>query len=57
MTHAAQIMAATGADVILDSDLRARAKSDLAARIEPNGYNCPLPEDATPPIEEMAGQI
>ncbi|MDQ2092300.1 M20 family metallopeptidase [Marimonas arenosa] len=56
MTHAAQVMAATGVDVILDADLRARAKSDLEARIGPQGYISPLPDDAVPPIEEMAGQ-
>ena len=56
MTHVAQVMAATGVDVILDADLRARAKADLEARVGPQGYVYPLPEDAMPPIEEMAGQ-
>jgi len=56
MTHAAQIMAATGVDVILDAGLRAAAKADLAARVGPQGYVCPLPDGATPPIEEMAGK-
>lgn len=55
MAHAAQVMAATGVDVILDADLRDRAKADLAARVGPEGYVCPLPEDAEPPIAEMAG--
>lgn len=56
MTHAAQIMAATAVDVIWDADLLARAKTDLAARIGPQGYIHPLPDDAMPPIEEMTGQ-
>ncbi len=56
MAHAAQIMAATGVDVILDADLRTRAKADLAARVGPEGYVSPLPQNAVPPIEEMAGQ-
>jgi aminobenzoyl-glutamate utilization protein B len=56
MAHAAQIMAATGVDVILDADLRARAKADLVARVGPEGYVSPLPQNAVPPIKEMAGQ-
>ena len=56
MAHAAQVMAATAVDVILDPDLCARAKADLAASIGPEGYVCPLPDNAEPPIEEMAGQ-
>ena len=55
MSHAAQVMAATGVDAILDADLRARAKKDLEERVGPGGYVCPLPQDAKPPIEEMAG--
>jgi aminobenzoyl-glutamate utilization protein B len=55
MAHAAQVMAATGVDVILNPDLRAQAKADLAARVGPEGYVSPLPDGATPPIEEMAG--
>ena len=57
MTHAAQVMAATGVDVILDADLRARARADLAARIGPEGYVNPLPDDAVAPIAEMAGAV
>lgn len=53
MIHAARIMAATGADAMLDADLRARAKAALAAEVGPNGYVCPLPEDAQPPIAAM----
>lgn len=56
MTHAAAVMAATGADALLDTDLRKRAWDDLAARIGPKGYTCPLPSDAEPPIAAMAGK-
>ena len=54
MVHAARVMAATGADAMLDADLRARAKADLARRTGPAGYISPLPEDAEPPIAAMA---
>lgn len=54
MVHAAAVMAATGADAMLDADLRARAKEDLARRVGPAGYVCPLPDSAEPPIAEMA---
>lgn len=55
MAHAAAVMAATGVEAILDPDLRARARADLAARIGPDGYVSPLPEGAQPPIAAMAG--
>lgn len=54
MTHAAMIMAATGADALSDADLIRRAKADLAERTGPDGYLFPLPDDAEPPIAEMA---
>ena len=54
MVHAAALMAATAADAMIDPDLRARAKADLAARVGPQGYVSPLPENAIPPIAEMA---
>ena len=53
MIHAAKVMAATGMDVLQNPDLRARARADLAARTGPDGYTCPLPEEAEPPIQEM----
>lgn len=55
MSHAAQVMAATGVDVVLNADLRARAWEDLRKRVGPEGYVSPLPDGATAPIEEMAG--
>ncbi len=55
MAHAAQVMAATAVDVILDPALRDAAHADLATRVGPAGYVSPLPDGATPPIEEMAG--
>lgn len=54
MVHAAQVMAATGVDVLTDPDLRARAWEDLKARVGTGGYVCPLAEDAEPPIAAMA---
>jgi aminobenzoyl-glutamate utilization protein B len=54
MVHAAAVMAATGADAILDPDLRARARADLSARTGPKGYVCPLADDAEPPVAAMA---
>ncbi len=53
MIHAAAAMAATGADVFLDAELRERAKSDLAQRVGRDGYVSPLPDDATPPTAAM----
>lgn len=54
MVHAAMVMAATGTEAIADAELRARAKADLEKRTGPTGYVSPLPENATPPIAEMA---
>ena len=54
MVHAAAIMAATGADAMLDPDLRQAAKEDLARRVGPTGYVSPLPENSVPPVAEMA---
>jgi len=54
MFHAAAVMAATGADALLNADLRAAAWADLEKRRGPAGYVCPLPEDAEPPIAAMA---
>ncbi|MEW9922434.1 M20 family metallopeptidase [Marimonas sp. MJW-29] len=54
MVHAAAVMAATGADAMVDPELRARAKEDLARRVGPKGYVCPLPPAIKPPVAEMA---
>ncbi|MEX0285792.1 MAG: amidohydrolase [Paracoccaceae bacterium] len=53
MVHAAKVMAATGLDVMQDPDLRSRAWDDLRARTGPDGYVCPIPEEAEPPIAAM----
>jgi len=53
MAHAAQVMAATGVDCLLDDDLRARAWADLKRRTGPGGYVCPLAADAEPPVAAM----
>lgn len=54
MVHAAAVMAATGADAMLDPDLRAEAKAALARAVGPRGYVSPLPEGAEPPVADMA---
>jgi aminobenzoyl-glutamate utilization protein B len=53
MVHAAQVMAATGVDCLLDANLRDRAWADLKQRTGPAGYICPLAEDAEPPVAAM----
>ncbi len=53
MEHAAKVMAATGLEALQNPELIARAKADLAARVGPDGYQNPLPANATPPIGEM----
>lgn len=54
MVHAAAVMAATGADALLDPDLRAEAKAALAKAVGPKGYVSPLPQGAVPPVADMA---
>ncbi|OWU73571.1 M20 family metallopeptidase [Marinibacterium profundimaris] len=56
MIHAAQVMAMTGMDAVLDPDLRARAWADLRARGGAEGYVCPLTPDAEPPVRAMAAE-
>lgn len=53
MVHAAQVMAATGVDALLDPGLRDRAWADLKRAAGPNGYVCPLAPDARPPLAAM----
>jgi aminobenzoyl-glutamate utilization protein B len=53
MTHAAMVMAATGADAVLDPDLIVRAKADLVEMVGPDGYVCPLDPEAEPPVAAM----
>ena len=54
MLHAAKVMAATAVDAVTDADLRARAWADLRARGGAEAYVSPLPENAEPPIADMA---
>ena len=56
MIHAAQVMAMTGVDVVLDAGLRERAWADLRARGGAEGYICPLTADAVPPVKAMAAE-
>ena len=53
MVHAAQAMAATGVDALLDAGLRDRAWADMKKPTGPNGYVCPLAADAEPPVAAM----
>lgn len=49
MVLAAQVMAATAVDVILDPELRARARAELDSRRDGAPYASPLPEGSLPP--------
>jgi len=53
MVHAAHVMAATGVEALLDPDLRERAWAFLRKRTGPAGYQCPLSQDAEPPLAAM----
>jgi aminobenzoyl-glutamate utilization protein B len=55
MVHAATVMAMTGVDAVLNPELREQAWADLKARVGEEGYVSALPDDAQPPIKEMAG--
>jgi aminobenzoyl-glutamate utilization protein B len=55
MVHAATIMAMTGVDAITNPELRDAAWADLKTRVGEEGYVSALPDDAEPPIKEMAG--
>jgi aminobenzoyl-glutamate utilization protein B len=51
MVHAAKVMAGLAVDALADPALIARAKADHKARTDATPYECPLPADATPPIQ------
>ncbi len=51
LVHAAKVMAGVAVDALADPALIARAKADLKARTEVTPYDCPLPADATPPLQ------
>jgi aminobenzoyl-glutamate utilization protein B len=55
MVHAATVMAMTGVDAITNPELREAAWADLKTRVGEEGYISALPDDAEPPIKEMAG--
>ena len=55
MVHAATVMAMTGVDAVLNSELREQAWADFKARVGEEGYVSALSDDAEPPIKEMAG--
>ena len=52
MVHAAKVMAGVAVDALDDPALIARAKADLKARTEVTPYDCPLPAEATPPLQQ-----
>ena len=54
MTHSAMVMAATGADMLLNKTLRKKAWSDLRKLIGIEGYISPLLKNSKPPIKDMA---
>ena len=57
MTHAAMVMAATGADVLLNKTLIKKAWSDLSSQIGKEGYISPLLKNSKPPIKDMAPKL
>ena len=54
LVHVAKVMAGTAVGAILDPDVIARAKADLAERTRATPYVCPLPADVSPPIRAMS---
>ena len=57
MTHAAMVMAATGADLLLNKTLIKKAWSDLRSQIGKEGYISPLLKNSKPPIKDMAPKL
>ncbi len=55
MVQVAKAMAATGAAVLTDADLRAAAKADLVERTGERGYRSPLPAEVEPPLAMSIG--
>ncbi len=56
MVHVAKIMAATGADLIRDETLLARAKQDHAERLKVQPYISPIPENVEPDLQPAPQQ-
>jgi aminobenzoyl-glutamate utilization protein B len=56
LAHAAKIMAGTAQDLLSDDLLIARAKADFKASQAGNGFPCPIPPEAKPPLH-MAKKI
>lgn len=54
MVHVAKIMAATGVEALLNPELIAKAKADLAGRTAVNPYVSPIPAGVEPPIKAMS---
>jgi aminobenzoyl-glutamate utilization protein B len=55
MVQVAKAMAATGAAALQNPALIAEAKADLAKRTARMPYECPIPEDVTPPLRMSLG--
>jgi aminobenzoyl-glutamate utilization protein B len=55
MVQVAKAMAATGAAALRNPALIAEAKADLAKRTARTPYECPIPEDVTPPLRMSLG--
>jgi aminobenzoyl-glutamate utilization protein B len=50
MVHVAKAMAALGARLLRDRELREAALADFMARTAATPYRCPIPENVSPPI-------
>ena len=50
MVHVAKVMAATAVDLVLQPDVIAKAKADLAARTAITPYVSTIPEGTEPPF-------
>jgi aminobenzoyl-glutamate utilization protein B len=55
MIHAAKAMAATATAALENPDLIARAKADLARRLEGQRYESPIPAEIPPPLDMAKG--
>jgi aminobenzoyl-glutamate utilization protein B len=51
MDRAAEVIAATGIDLLADPSIITRAREELDERLAGRSYVCLMPEDAAPPLE------
>lgn len=55
MVHAAKVMAATATAALENPEIIARAKADLARRLEGQRYESPIPAEIPPPLDMAKG--